>query len=201
MAKANATVKVVLHAPGSSENFHFESTDLPIGKDNVIYFSNCGTKKGFLISYEIDDSDNPGFRFPTKQSHGDNYLKEALWATTTGGCPTSAVYWDEVFKAVDVKDQGKTLVVSNENRVSQMFAYTLWAFNGSAKLELDPSGSNQNGGLPLYQSALVTSATGAIAAASAAMLANQELTPVSGLTFAIGGALLGLVIGLVANRA
>jgi hypothetical protein len=200
MAKKNVTVKVVLHPPGSPEPYHFESNDVPIDGDNVIYFINCGKSKGFLISYKLDDDDNPGWRFPTSATHGPDHKKEALWATETGPCPTTAQYWDDVFKAVSVTNGGETLIVSNENLVAQTFAYSLRLAKGGAWLLLDPGGNNQNGGLPLFSAYLSTTVAGAVCATGAAMFTGAELAPTDYGMFAIGGAIVGFVVGLIMDR-
>ena len=164
MAEKDVTVKVILDAPGSNPPFHFESNDLPIGNDNVIYFSNCGKFKGFMINYVLDDTANPNFRFPTQTTHGNNYLDEALWATQSGGCPTAACKWD-VFEAKREDNGGRTLVVKNKNEVAENFAYTLRVANGANWLNLDPGGVNQNGGSPFTSSALLVGGAGLVAGA------------------------------------
>ena len=150
MAEKDVTVKVILDPPGNNPPFHFESNDLPIGNDNVIYFSNCGKLKGFTIHYDLDDTANPGFRFPTRTTHGNDYLDEALWATQSGGCPTQQCKWD-VFEARREENSGRTLVVRNKNEVAENFAYTLRVANGTNWLNLDPGGVNQNGGSPIIE--------------------------------------------------
>lgn len=197
----NVEVKVVLHAPGSATDYHFESKDVPIDANNVIYFSNCGKKKGFRIRYELDDDANPGFRFPTERTHPNTYLDDALWVTTTGNCPTQASKWP-VFKAEDVKDQGKTLVVWNENLNVQNFAYTLRLWNGTDWLPLDPPGSNQNGGVSPLISYAIGMVSGGVAALGAAIYASQGqgLEPSNALIYGLGGAIVGLIVGFVLDR-
>lgn len=201
MAEKSVKVSVILDPPGSVPPFHFDSTDLPIDSNNVIYFSNCGKSKGFLISYELVDTANPGFRFPTHQSNGNGYLDEALWATPSGTCPTQPCNWDNVFKAKSVDNQGQTLVVWNKNQVAQSFAYTLRVTNGSSWLNLDPGGENQNGGLPTYRSLAVGTLTGAAVAMGTVAVLSQSFDASTGLVYAIGGAIVGLIIGFLFDRA
>lgn len=165
MAEKDVHVKVVLHAPGSNPPFHFESSDLPIDKNNVIYFSNCGTSKGFRVHYEIDNTSNAGFLFPTSQNNGNDYLDKALWVAQSSSCPTQPCKWG-VFEAKDVENGGRTLVVKNKNEVSEAFFYTLRLTNGTTWLELDPGGANQNGGMPLFSAnALLLGGSGLVAGA------------------------------------
>ena len=200
MAEKNVSVKVILDPPGSNPPFHFESTDLPIDKDNVIYFSNCGKSKGFLIRYTIVDTANPGYRFPT-HSNGNDYLDQALWATASGTCPTEPSNWDSVFKARSVEGGGLTLVVWNKNEVAQNFAYTLRVIKGASWLNLDPGGSNQNGGIPLFKSLAASVATGAIVGLASIATASSAFDASSAVVYGIGGAIIGLIVGFLFDRA
>lgn len=199
MAEKNVSVKVILHPPGSNPPFHFESTDLPIGKDNLIYFSNCGKSKGFLIRYTIDDSANQGYRFPTN-ANGNDHLDQALWATASGSCPTQPTHWDSVFRARSVENGGQTLVVWNKNAVVQNFAYTLRVVSGANWLNLDPGGSNQNGGIPLFKSLAASIVTGAFVGVATIATASSAFDPSSALVYGIGGAIAGLIIGFLFDR-
>lgn len=200
MAEKSVNVKVILDPPGSNPPFHFESTDLPIGKNNVIYFSNCGKSKGFLIRYTIDDTANRGYRFPT-HANGNDHLDQALWATASGTCPTQPSHWDAVFEARSVEDGGQALVVWNKNAVVQNFAYTLRVVNGANWLNLDPGGSNQNGGIPLFKSLAASVATGAIVGLASIATASSAFDASSALVYGIGGAIIGLVVGFLFDRA
>ncbi len=199
MAEKNVNVKVILDPPGSNPPFHFDSTDLPIDRNNVIYFSNCGKSKGFFIHYTIDDTANPGYRFPTS-TNGNDFLDQALWATDSGPCPTSACKWEAVFKAHNVKDSGKTLVVWNKNEVAQDFAYTLRVVKGTSWLNLDPGGTNQNGGLPLFSAFSASVATGVIVGLATVTMVSKAFEPSSALLYGIGGAIVGLLIGFLFDR-
>lgn len=197
MAEKNVTVRVILHPPGSNPAFHFESDDLPIGPGNNIFFSNCGKSKGFIIRYTVDDSQNQGFRFPTS---GNNYLNQALWVTSSGACPLTESHLDTVFKARSVENVGQTLVVWNKNAVAQNFFYTLRLFNGTDWLPLDPGGTNQNGGLPLWKSLAGSIVTGAIVAIGTIATVAGAIDPPSALLYGIGGAVVGLVVGYLFDR-
>lgn len=199
MAEKGVTVRVILDSPGSNPPFHFESTDLPIDKNNVIYFANCGKNKGFLIRFTVDDAANQGYRFPT-HANGNDFLDQALWATDTGPCPKAECHWDAVFKAKSVEDGGQTLVVWNKNAVAQNFAYTLRVVSGANWLNLDPGGTNQNGGLPLFRALAANVATGAIVALATAVMTNATLEPLNALIYGIGGAGVGLLVGLLFDR-
>lgn len=199
MAEKDVRVKVVLHATGDPKLFHFESDDLPIGKDDRIYFSNCGKRRGFMIHFDLDDDLRPGFRFPTRQKHGNTYLEQALWVSQTGGCPTGKSTWP-IFRAVREDGAGETLVVRNTNPIAEDFFYTLRVVNGPDWLNLDPGGSNQNGGEPPFISYAGSALTGAIVGLGTTALLTNEFDASTGLLYAIGGALVGLVVGLLFDR-
>lgn len=192
MAEKEVTVKVILQAPGSNPPFKFESSDLPIDENNVIYFSNCGKFKGFMVNYDLDDAANRGFRFP-------ELTKEALWVTESGPCPTQACTWD-VFEAKKVDKDGLRLVVKNTNETVQDFAYTLRVKNATTWLPLDPGGSNQNGGIPLYESFSASMVTGGIVGMTTLALATNAFDASAALVYAVGGAIVGLIIGLLFDR-
>lgn len=199
MVEKTVNVKVVLEPSGSNPPFHFESDDLPIGKNNVIVFNNIGKFKGFLIRFTLDNSANPGFLFPT-HTHGNDHLDQALWATATGPCPTTAVYWDSVFKAKSVEDGGRTLVVWNKNAKAQEFSYTLRVVNGEKWLDLDPVGSNQNGGISEFRSLAATAVTGGIVALATVATLTSGFEPARTLGYGIGGAIVGLIVGFLFDR-
>ena len=165
MAEKDVNVKVVLHAPGSNPAFHFESNDLPIDGDNVIYFDNCGSFRGFRINYDLDTTDNAGFRFPTRAANGNDYLDDALWVAQSATCPTTPCKWP-VFEARREENGGGRLVVRNKNEVVENFAYTLRVTNGTTWLNLDPGGANRNGGSALSsQKAALLGVSGLVAGA------------------------------------
>lgn len=199
MGEKHVRVKVVLHREGDEKAFHFESDDLPIGKENRIYFSNCGKHKGFMIHFDLDDDLRPGFRFPTRQQHGNDYLEDALWAAETGGCPDRKSYWP-VFRAMREERGGGTLVVRNKNLEVQDFFYTLRVVRRTEWLDLDPGGSNQNGGEPPLTAYAGLALTGAIVGLGTTALLTSEFVVSTGLLYAIGGALVGLVVGLLLDR-
>jgi hypothetical protein len=198
MAEKDVRVKVVLHAPSDPQLFHFESDDLPIGKENRIYFSNCGKTRGFMIHFDLDDTNRPGYRFPTRQKHGNTYLEQALWVAETGGCPGHKSTWP-VFRAMREEKGGGTLVVKNTNPRVQDFWYTLRVVQGADWLNLDPGGSNQNGGEPpltLYASII----TGALVGLGAALLPDEAFVASPALVLGLGGALAGLIVGWLLDR-
>lgn len=131
--------------------FHFVTTDLPMGPDNVLYFRNCRYDQGFLVYYELQGA--PGYRFPPNK-------QDAMWAKVGAitSCPSQSSVWgqfkpDEVLDGDGPGQEGRVLKVWNRNHSPAEFSYTLRITNGSEWLELDPGGINQNGGQPLYSQA------------------------------------------------
>ena len=136
-------VNVILHPAGSNPPFHFATTDLPLGPNNVLTFVNSG-HPGFHVYYDLDDSQNPGYLFP--DSPIPDHLGEALYSKPQAGCPNNKGQWGQ-FKALGVENSGKTLLVHNRNQSIVNFGYTLRVTKdgGASYLPLDPGGVNQNG--------------------------------------------------------
>lgn len=178
---AYVTVHLDFH---HSPPFSFESTDLPIGKDNRLYFK-FGKKEGFKVHFTLDD--------PTYSFGSDK--KQALWSTDQSVCPNSECWW-EGFKALKIDDGGQTLVVHNKNDSSQDFGYCLRVTNdgGKSYQRLDPIGSNQNSNSSAYSlsTATLVVVAGAALAALAAQFAVPLTTQMPVVTWAIVGALIAL---------
>lgn len=192
-------VSVVLHKDGDEPPFHFETTDLPLGPNNVLTFIN-DEFPGFIIHYDLDDTLNPGFRFPDEKIC--NNLAEAIYVQARPGCPSGKSKWPQ-FWPMEVTPNGKTLIVRNENRGQVNFGYTLRVTkNGGGKyLDLDPGGDNKNGPIaPFVSSWIATALTGAIVGLGTIVLSSNSFVPATSLTFAIGGAVVGLVVGLLLGR-
>lgn len=114
---------------GSSERLKFQNDKHP----------------GFIVNFNLKDDDNTGVKFLPQP-------EDAMWvrtfdAQTPDPCPRCEMYWDQ-FKAINVKQQNKQLVVRNLNQYEQMFAFSLrFSKPGSADPILyDPIGENENGG-------------------------------------------------------
>lgn len=183
-------VKVILDPPGNSPPdrppFHFETSDLPMGPDNFLIFRNHN-HPGFHIFYDLDDTANPGYRFPESSlfppNPPDENLKAALYCAPHSPCPTSPSKWGQ-FVAKEVTAGGKTLKVHNRNDSARNFWYTLRVTKdgGATYGDLDPGGGNENGPTNLHSerySALlfgVAVITGVLSAvATTATLAKLDL--------------------------
>lgn len=146
-------VKVILDLPGSSPPdrppFHFETKDLPMGPENFLVFRNQH-HPGFLIHFDLDDTLNPGYRFPEKSlfpvSPPDQNLDAALYCAAQPPCPMSPSKWGQ-FIAKEVSNDGMTLKVLNRNDSPRNFWYTLRVTKdaGVSYGNLDPGGGNENG--------------------------------------------------------
>ena len=159
-------VRVLLHPGGPNGDFHFETTDLPMGLGNVLYFNNHG-HPGFLVHYDLQDPTH-GYLFPEAAlfppSPPKQNLRQALFSHGQTGCPTAVGQWGQ-FTAEDVTNSGKTLVVWNKNQTQHDFGYTLRVTNdrGATYLPLDPGGVNQNGSRSFSTTTAVAAIGGAVA--------------------------------------
>jgi hypothetical protein len=144
-------VDVYLQAPGSNTPFYLE-TCLPVDANNNIVFYNA-ERQGFEISFILHDELNPGYKFPNPPGPpGQNDpSKWALWSRQGPGCPPPGYQglWSE-FSPQSVQQNGKVLVVKNDNSFQTLFGYTLRVTKdgGNTFLDLDPGGNNMNGGTP-----------------------------------------------------
>lgn len=121
--------------PKGGQPFYLE-TYLPLKGNGDIIFENH-RRDGFIINFNLRDPRNTGYLFP-------NDLSEALYSATGSGCPNSKGQWPQ-FEAQEVTNGNSTLVVRNRNNGKQIFGYTLRVKNGTAWMDLDPGGDNQNG--------------------------------------------------------
>jgi hypothetical protein len=162
----DVVVKVHLH-PSEDPPFHLECADLPTGPDGEYIFAN-NRHPGFHIHFVLQDPTH-GYFFPP-----NNNKAQAVWSEFgDGACPESQI-WD-VFRALNVSADRKTLVVRNANTHPELgkFGYTLRVVKGADDwLELDPGGDNQNGPIRSFDwsyvlvgvgSAIATTATIALA--------------------------------------
>jgi hypothetical protein len=158
-------VKVFVHKGGPDGDFHFETTDLPMGPNNHLVFRNCDND-GFYVHYEIQGG---AYLFPSDKD-------DAVYSQNQLGCPSTKQQWGQ-FKGWDVQKGGQTLVVWNKNRTSQDFGYTL---NVSADgkppfLPLDPGGTNENGSYNMNVASLSLALFGGAIAGSLLTLGVQSI--------------------------
>lgn len=139
-----ATVKVHFF-PGGDPNYSFDSKLLKHGQ---LTFKNGGGKKGYEIAFELVNADTTGFFFPKKKELA--LSAKLLKGFEEADCPDQGVHWD-VFKALSVSDDRKTLTVENLNEESERFAFSLFVTQNPEDdrptcTAIDPIGNNQNGG-------------------------------------------------------
>ncbi|HUG45047.1 MAG TPA: hypothetical protein VMK31_00865 [Sphingomicrobium sp.] len=169
----------VIVTPGNNPPFKFETADLPMVPDNHLKFNNCN-HPGFCVHYDLKDPP-AGYRFPDSTMFPSEppgqHLKAALYCKVNSTCPTSPSTWGQ-FEAVEVKNNGNTLVVHNRNQSAAQFGYTLRVTNDNGKtfLDLDPVGTNSNGpSLTTYSMSLSTFAFSGAASALGALVAVLAL--------------------------
>lgn len=198
MANKHVTVRVVLHQANDPVLFHFETDDLPMGPDNHLYFWNCIKGGRFRISYVLDDTARPGFRFPVRTGGGDDHLRKALWVQDSNGCPQTACEWEQ-FEAKAVKDEGLKLIVMNSNSRKADFWYSLRVTDGNEWLLLDPGGTNGNGGEPPLTWA-AAAMTGAVVGLGSAAFAFNAFDLPTIWAYGVGGAIVGAIFGFLFER-
>src|SRR3954451_21841159 len=167
-------VQVFIHPGDPMGDYHFETSDLPMGPNNHLYFHNCD-HPGLHVHYDIQPGTN--YVFPDK-SMTNNWRNEALWATSGTSCPTSQPnpQWP-TFKAEDIENSGTTLVVHNANGQKEDFWYTLRVTNdgGQHYLPLDPGGTNENGAYRYNVASIGIALVGGAVAGTLVTLGVQSL--------------------------
>ena len=182
MTMRNAAVTVHLDWT-KSPPFWFTTNDLKLDPPYHLYFKN-GNKDGFKVDFVLDDPTG-AYTFGTDSD-------EALYSSSSTGCPTLKAQWKE-FTAFPIKDPLK-LTVHNKNSFATDFGYALRVTNdGINYRDLDPIGTNQNSNGTGFSmvTAVAFFGVGAAVGAFAAKSALPAATPVSVIGFAVlGGAIL-----------
>jgi hypothetical protein len=82
------------------------------------------------------------------------------------------------------------------------FGFSFVSKDGTEKAYFDPGGENQNGGIGQFEwsNSLTGAITGAVAAIATVTLVSNSFEPASALIFGIGGAVVGLIFGLIVGR-
>ena len=180
--------RIVPEPPGS----------VPMGPGGELIFENDG-HSGFFVYFDLKDPNKLGYKFPP-----NNKMNDAVWSRLgEGACPDTEAW--EIFDPRSVTNQGMTLRVRNTNVGSDVgkFGYTLRVTKdgGASYLPLDPGGDNKNGPIaPFMYSWIAPTVAGAIVALGTLILVSNSFVPVTALTFAIGGAVVGLAVGLLLGR-
>jgi hypothetical protein len=97
-------------------------------------------RPGFILYFDIDDPDGTGCVFDSS---------DPLWVDGVSNpavCPPAIKNWDE-FQAVDVINQGQTLMVRNKNINQKEFSF-MFRFRRPGcpnVITFDPIGNNENG--------------------------------------------------------
>jgi len=169
-----------------------------MGPGGELIFENDG-HSGFFVYFDLKDPNKLGYKFPP-----NNKMNDAVWSRLgEGACPDTEAW--EIFDPRSVTNQGMTLRVRNTNVGSDVgkFGYTLRVTKdgGASYLPLDPGGDNKNGPIaPFMYSWIAPTVAGAIVALGTLILVSNSFVPVTALTFAIGGAVVGLAVGLLLGR-
>ena len=193
-------VNVILNSekPGDFRIVPEPLGSLPTGPNGELIFENEG-HSGFFVYFDLKDPNDLRFKFPP-----NNKMNDAVWSKLgVGACPDTEAW--EIFDPRSVTNKGMTLKVRNTNVGSEVgkFGYTLRVTKdgGASYLPLDPGGDNKNGPIaPFVSSWIAPTVAGAIVALGTVMLVSNSFVPVTALTFAIGGAVVGLAVGLLLGQ-
>lgn len=179
----------------------------PIGSSDRLVFNKKDDRmkrhENYRIRFSIKDFGSSRLRFVPD-------LKDVFWVQGGSSCPTSrsampdVIYVDEN----DCAKDGRYIEVINRDKIVQDFWFTLNFVDKSISNPktsdyepLDPGGTNQNHGEPFMAMILCSGFVGGIVGLVTDFLAAGDgFTASTGAGYAFGGALIGLVIGLIADR-
>jgi hypothetical protein len=133
-------VDVYVYAEDHDPPFVIESY-LQVEENGNLQFHNRG-RHGFNVRFNLHDLSGEGYQWPRP-----NDVDEALRAQKGEGCPpTDCDPWDQ-FKAKNIIQNRKILVVRNLNEYEAKFGYVLRVTkdDGVTYRDLDPGGDNWNG--------------------------------------------------------
>ncbi len=193
-------VNVILNSasPGDFRIVPEPPGSLPTGPNGELIFEN-DHHSGFFVYFDLKDPNDLGYKFPPS-----NKMNDAVWSKLgENACPDTEV-WD-IFDPRSVINKGMTLKVRNTNVGSECgkFCYTLRVTkdSGVSYLPLDPGGDNKNGPIAPFMSPWIApTVTGAVVGFGTAALVSNSFVAATGLMFAIGGAVVGLILGLLLDR-
>lgn len=151
-AEGRGRIVHVIATDGTDKPVDFElQSNLIDPKNGELTFnkSNDGMGKSdyYLLTFQLDDKTTKNLRFEP------NPMK-ALWvsmgdAMNPPPCPTSASYCEDIFAVLVDQNDGKSMVVRNNDAKVQYFTFSL-GFIGDpddSEYRFDPGGQNQNGGV------------------------------------------------------
>jgi hypothetical protein len=173
---------------------------IPIGTKIVFKKLNLRKVDHHRIRFEIAKFGDADLRFAPEKS-------DVMWADRKS-CPTARIHMDDVFWVDKVDDEGKWIDVINMNLKEEDFHFTLNFVKKNTNgplIPLDPPGGNENGGGTgsgfMLSGYLATGiATGAIVGLGTAAFASEYFVEQNLLVYGIGGALVGLLVAILANR-
>ncbi len=197
--KVKVIVTVNSDVPGDFTIEPSPKGSLPKGTKGELVFKN-DHHRGFDVHFDLVDKSGLGYKFPSSDK-----IKSAVWSELGAtSCPQDGKM--EVFQPLSIDNNQMTLVVHNPNAdpVVGVFYYMLRVTNngGSSYLDLDPGGDNKNGPVSPRPTAswFASALTGGIVGLVAIMLTNSSLAPPNAILFAVGGAIVGLVVGMLLGR-
>ena len=121
---------------------------------NVVF--TIGDREDLTFENDIKNDPRPGYivYFDIAEDAGLDckfHAPDPMWVQPVAQgqkfCPSSPCHWDQ-FRTIDIINNGKTLMVRNENDYEHAFAFTLRfevAGCTGKVFTCDPGGNNQNG--------------------------------------------------------
>jgi hypothetical protein len=183
----------------------------PFGASEMIEFNKSVDKmkrhESYRVRFSIENFDNCRLRFLPVSSGVDPQDSDLMWAHRQKSCPEDPCYMNDVIWVERAQHQGRWIEVVNRDKIVEDFWFTLNLCDKSQTsptkadyIPLDPGGSNQNNGAPFIEFMAASCLTGAIVGFGTAALTNGQPLISAGPTAAVGGAIVGLIVGMVLER-
>lgn len=201
----NRKYKIIAKRNGAN-NYSFELENLTGGPANLTFNKTTdGLRKRdyYLLEFHLKNEPGCDLKFVDDRAkvlsacHADDAVNNCA--------PEGANYMPVLFVHPTMPLQKKLIYVVNTDPYSEKFFFGFSFVSEKYPNEtpyLDPPGDNQNGGLAQFDwnMALAGMVSGAVAAVATLSLAGNSLEPVNTLMYGAGGAIIGLIVGLVVER-
>lgn len=176
------------------------------GQDPNLVFNktkdNMKERDYYLLEFHLDNEQGCQLEFVNDRA---KVLSACRAEDAVNNCAPEGSELPSVFYVHPTKKIGKNLLyVINSNPLVEdfFFGFSFVSKDGTESAYFDPGGSNQNAGSPFMSASLISGAVtgGAVALGTTALIGAANFAPATAIVYAVGGAVAGLVIGLLVNR-
>lgn len=197
--------KIIAKRNGTN-NYSFELENLNGGPANLTFNKTddkLRKRDYYLLEFHLRNEPGCDLEFVDDRA---KVLSACHEKDAVNGCaPEGSSYFPDLFVHPTLPLQKKLVHVVNTDQHVEKFYFGFSFVSKTYPAEspyFDPPGDNQDGGLSGFDWDLAVAGmvSGAVAAIATLSLAGNSLEPVNTLLYGAGGAVVGLVVGLVVSR-